>query len=211
MTNRRYVLTFISLVLLPLTLFHFQNCAPPNSSARASSDGSKVGLIDNLNKASIQFVTADSQVQDDAKTVEIFGLCSRDHDNAVLKWTVFDEYGSQKILAQGISQCDHGQFGVEIDELDQYVCGVSHMLVVEGDWGGSTFSNFTRRCQPLISTDATPDQNMPLGTTCSIEYSAAGESGPTCQRLCYRANQVVFSQPLDVSSCSTLAASLAGQ
>jgi hypothetical protein len=126
MTKRRYVLTFISLVLLPLTLFQFQNCAPPNSSAGASGDGSKVGLVDNLNKSSLQFVAADSQVQDDAESVDISGLCSRDHDNAVLKWTVFDENGSQKILAQGMSKCDHGQFGVEIGELDQYVCGVSH-------------------------------------------------------------------------------------
>ncbi|MGZ3723377.1 MAG: hypothetical protein ACXVA9_10630, partial [Bdellovibrionales bacterium] len=210
MSKRRYVLTFISLVLLPLMLFHFQNCAPPSASQTGNTGGSVVGIVDNLNKSQIQFVTTDAQIQDEAPSADISGLCARDRDGAGLKWAVYDEQNNRTPLAIGVSHCDHGQFAVTLESMDQYVCGVSHMLVVEGDWGASTMSRFSRRCQPLISVQETAPDAMPLGTTCSLEYSPASAADQPCQRVCYRSNQVVFSQPLDVTQCSSLAASLAG-
>jgi hypothetical protein len=213
MSKRRYVLTFITLFLLPLMLFHFQNCAPATPSQAGMSDGgdSHVGLVDNLNKSQIQFVTDDAQIQDEAVQADISGLCARDRDGAGLKWKVWDQNSSQQVIAQGLSHCDHGRFSVNLEQLDQYVCGVDHLLVVESDWGASTFAHFNRRCQPLISVSEKVPENMPYGTSCSLEYSPASAAEQPCLRVCYRDNQVVMSQSLDVTQCSSLAASLAGR
>lgn len=194
-------------------LSQFQNCAPPaaQQTAGSASPGTVVGIVDNLNKSTIQFVSPEAQIQDEAMSADISGLCARDRDGAGLKWAVYDEQNMRRPLAIGSSSCNHGQFSVNLAQLDQYVCGVNHMLVVEGDWGASTMAHFSRRCQPLISVEEAAPEAMPYGTTCSLEYSPASAADQPCLRVCYRSNQVVFSQPLDVTQCSSLAASLAGQ
>lgn len=209
MNSRRHKLTFISLFLLPVLLFHFQNCAPAGQTSASGSSGAR--LIEDLNKSQIQFISSDAEIQDDAAAADISGLCNRDHNGAELHWKVSAGASATERMASGTVSCDHGQFAVTLDQLDQYVCGVSHLLVVEGDWGASTFSHFSRRCQPLANMPIAVPGGSPFGTTCSLEYSPASAADQPCLQVCYRDNQVVYSQSLGIDQCSSLAAGLAGR
>jgi len=207
MSSRHRVLTFISLVILPLILFQFQNCAPAGAGATAPG---QVGLVDNI-KTQIQFVNNNAQIQDEAASVDIDGFCSSDHEGATLTWSVWDPQNSKQPILQGTTACAHGRFDVSLTQLDQYVCGLEHILVVQGDWGASSESQFVRRCQPLASQPQDPPAGSPYGTSCDIEYSPVGDADQQCASVCYRSNQVVLVQSLDVSQCSSLAAGLAGR
>jgi len=167
--------------------------------------------VDNQNKSQIQFITPDSQIQDEAASVEISGLCPSDHDGASMSWAVWDQQNSEQPLVSGSTICNHGQFAVDLKQLDQYVCGQNHILVVQSDWGATTESQFSRRCQPAASQPETPPTGSPQGTTCELEYSPATAAAQPCSRVCYRDSQMVFSQSLDPNECSSLAAGLAGQ
>jgi hypothetical protein len=211
MNKRRYVLTFISLILLPLMLFHFQNCAPATGASASSGNGGHVSLVDNANQSQIQFIFPNAEIQDEAPSADISGLCDSSHNGATLKWALWDEQTATQALANGATTCNGGQFGVTLEQLDQFVCGVSHLLVVQGDWGAMTQTQITRRCQPLASQPIPPPEGSPMGTTCDLEYSPASAAEQPCVQVCYRSNQVVYSQALDVSQCSSLAAGLASR
>lgn len=209
MSSRRHVLTFITFFALPVLLFHFQNCAPAGKITPAANAGS-VRIVDDFNKAQIQFVTPESEIQDDALAVGISGMCNRDHNGSQLNWSVRAGADVGVAIAKGKASCGSGQFTVALEELDQYPCGVDHLLVVESDWGASTSTRFSRHCQPLASLEVAAPEGSPYGTSCALEYSPASEAENRCVQICYRSNQVVYSRTLDVSQCSPLAASLAG-
>lgn len=209
MKTRRHVLILINIFVLPLLLFHFQNCAPVSSASNTTSDTSGVRLVEDLNKAQIQFVAPQVEVQDDAPQTGVDGLCNRDHDGALLHWSISAD--AQAPMLSGQSSCGRGQFSVNVDQLDQLTCGVSYLLVVEGDWGASTFTRVMRRCQPLASEAMAAPQDSPVGTSCSLEYHPASEAQNPCVQVCYRDSKVVMTQALDVGQCSSLARGLAAQ
>src|SRR3954467_10307434 len=103
MKYRRNVLTLIIFFALPVLLFHFQNCAPSSSTSAMSSTGSggHARLIEDLNKAQIQFVSESAEIQDEALAVDIAGLCNRDHNGAGLRWSVWAGQNTSRPLAQG--------------------------------------------------------------------------------------------------------------
>lgn len=210
MNSRRYVLTLISLGIIPLLLFHFQNCAPAGKIEVTSVDAGHVQLIDNFDKSQIQFVSPESEIQDEAPSVDISGMCTREHNGAKLRWSVSAGEAGGRPVVSGETSCSSGQFAVELEQLEQYPCGVDHLLVVESDWGASTSTRFSRHCQPLASRTIAAPAGSPVGTTCTLEYSPASAAEQRCVQICYRSSQVVYSQTLDVNQCSSLAAGLAG-
>ncbi len=208
--NKRYVLTITSLAMTSLLLFQFQNCAPAGSVTASTGVGS-VGdarLIEDFNKAEIQFVSDEVQVHDEAAATGIDGLCNRSHNNAKLRWAIMGDEEGMKPLVTGQSKCERGQFNVELSDLPNIVCGVNHLLVVEGEWGASTFTHVMRRCQPLAAESVAAPQDSPAGTVCSIEYQAATRD--SCTQVCYRDDKVVLTQPVGAEHCSGIAAKLAG-
>lgn len=192
-------------------LTQFQNCAPATNSQQASSSvGGEERIVDEWNKAEIQFVSPDVQVHDEAVAAGIDGLCNREHNGASLRWAIWAGDRSSAPVMAGASSCNMGQFQITVEQLPDMVCGVKHLLVVEGDWGGSTFTHVSRRCQPLAAESVAPPENSPMGTVCSLEYTPATEEAAPCTQVCYREDKLVSSQPVEKAQCSGIAAKLAG-
>lgn len=189
-------------------LFHFQNCAPakPMSVSEKSSPGAR--LVDEYNKAEIQFVANEVQLREDVSSGEVTGLCSRAHNGATLRWALWATSG--EIVARGESRCGAGGFAIRLQNLQPLICGVGYKLAIEGDWGGSASTTFAQRCQPLASENLPVSAGMPYGTECQIEYVPSGESQSPCKQVCYRGNILVSEAPVDAGVCSNLAARLAG-
>ena len=144
---RRHVLTLASLLLCTLVLFHFQNCAPSGKIA-AADNGGGVRIIDDMGKAQLQFVSPEIGIQGEASQTQIDGLCNRNHNGARLRWAIWVDENSPQPLMTGESFCHNGQFDFDLQEMEQMICGVKHVIVAAGDWGDSTMAQLTRRCPP---------------------------------------------------------------
>ncbi|MGE4133009.1 MAG: hypothetical protein AB7F86_15315 [Bdellovibrionales bacterium] len=188
-----------------IVLVQFQNCAPAIQS-NPNSVQPEVRIVDDWNKAEIQFASTDLQIQDELESVEVSGLCTRSHNGAALRWSMFmEKEGFDPILA-GQGSCESGQFRLEIGDLEHMVCGVTHRLVVEGDWGGAAYSRILKRCQPLATEIKS---EMADGTQCLIEYSPSGNIQSSCTQVCYRQGKVVYDSAVDPASCTSLMQKLA--
>lgn len=179
-------------------------------SAGTGTTGGDARVIEDFNKAEIQFISDDVQVHDEAAQTDVDGLCNRSRNNAGLKWAIYASDKDTKPLVIGESKCERGQFDVKLEGLPDMVCGVKHLLVVEGDWGASTFTHLSRRCQPLAAEIVAAPQDSPVGTTCSLEYQASTEDGSNCSQVCYRGDKVVMNFPVPAQQCSGIMAKLAG-
>ncbi len=209
MLNRRYVLTFSFAALPFVVLLSFQNCAPAPGQVTAQAASDEVRIIDEWNKAQLQFATDDVQVQDDAAVAKPSGLCSREFNGRSLRWALWADHDSSQPLLYGESACQSGQFSLPLTGLENMVCGVPHRLVVEGSWGAVATARLTKRCQPLVSEPAFPPAQSPPGTQCSIEFVPAEGVNSSCVQVCYRDHIVTFHAVLEKSSCSVLAQKLA--
>lgn len=210
MVVRRNALIVFSLTLGAILLTQFQNCAPAKMAGTdsASSVSGEARTIEDWNKAELEFYQANVQIHDEADVAGIDGLCNRSHNGASLKWSIWAGQKSNTPLFSGTSQCQSGKFSVNVEDLAEMVCGDSHLLVVEADWGVSTFTHVTRRCQPLASEQLDIPSGSPIGTECSLEYQpSADEEGP-CVQICYRDNKVVANRVLPIQQCSALVAKL---
>lgn len=210
MVRKRHVYILTSLAITSLILTQFQNCAPPSSSGTTAASGGEERIVDDWNKTEIQFASPEVQVHDEAVVAGIDGMCTRQHNGASLRWAVWTGDRSGAPIMGGASSCKSGRFEVKVEQLPDMVCGVKHLLVVEGDWGGSTFTHIVRRCQPLATESVAAPESSPAGTVCSLEYSPASEAGANCMQVCYRDDKMVLSQPVEKSQCSGIAAKLAG-
>lgn len=178
-------------------------------STQSTTADSEVRIVDDWNKVEIQFATPAIQVHDEADSAGVGGLCNRSHNGAQLRWALWADEKSHLPLLQGMGQCSGGQFSVQIDQLDNVVCGVPHRLVVEGDWGGIAATQFEKRCQPLASEEVAAPDSSPAGTDCSLEYVPAGGAANSCNKVCYRENKVVLNVTVDPQRCSGLIQKLA--
>jgi hypothetical protein len=138
-------------------------------------------------------------------------LCNRARNGAKLSWAVWDGANSSKPLVWGESSCRAGQFSFKLEGLQDFVCGIPNMLVVEGDWGGVSQVKFKRRCQPLVSETLPSNIDDPYGTVCSLEYSREPGVEAPCTRVCFRDDKVISKDAVEAAQCSSLAASLTGQ
>jgi hypothetical protein len=203
---RRYVLSSIVFIFLPILLMGFQNCAPSGINSSTAADGT-VHLVDGTNKQ-LQFVTAEVQVQDEAAAVTVDGFCNSTNDGAGLQWSLTSDSGT--ILLSGTSACRSGEFVLNLQGLDNVVCGVAQTLVVQTSSGATGSSNFTRRCQPVASVPVPTPVDSPVGTQCELDYTPGDGADAQCVQVCYRASILVSLQDLDVSQCSSVKASMAG-
>lgn len=211
MVVRRHVHLILFIGAMSLVLSQFQNCAPAGMQSPSTSPASNVKIVDEYGKAEIEFISSEIQVHDEASIASVDGLCNREHSGAQLRWAVYAGSLGTRPLDAGLSQCRMGGFRVDLSALEKLDCGVNHLLVVEGDWGGSTFANFSKRCQPLVSEPvATPDSS-PMGTQCSLEYSPATAISGSCVEVCYRDSKVVRAQPVEGNRCQPMAEKLAGR
>lgn len=206
MSRSRSIVLFLSLFGIPTLLLGFQNCAP-NNKALSVNDSTNVGIVDDFQK-SLQFVSPEIGVQSEVASTDLSGFCARSHGEAELSWSIWSSQKSEHPILSGKANCKSGLFSIQVDHMDKIPCGVGHVVMVQGDWGGSTYANVVRRCVPLASESVAPPQGSPYGTECSMEFTAGEESG--CSRVCYRDNKVVFNQRLDVNQCSGLLSKVAG-
>lgn len=208
MYTRRNVFTVLWIIGLPVLLSGYQNCAPSGGAGVNAGSGSEVGIVDEFNKASIQFVTPEIDVQSEVFATDLSGFCSRQHTDAQLKWAIWSPQKSEHPVLSGLGNCQGGEFVLKVDQLDQIPCGVQHTVLVEGDWGGSTYARVSRRCLPLASRDVAAPAGSPHGTQCALEYASG--AAQDCRRICYRDSKVIFNQALESSQCSDMTADLAG-
>jgi hypothetical protein len=211
MVNQRNVSILASIAIVTLLLTQFQNCAPANVSESSNAQSGEVRVIEDWNKAEIQFHSSEIQVHDEAESTGVGGLCNRRHNGAKLRWAIWAGQKTNAPLLSGLSACAGGAFNVGIEELPNLVCGVKHLLVAEGEWGSSTFTHVLRRCQPLAAEFVDAPIEAPTGTQCSLEYQpAASEEANPCTQVCYRDNKVVLNRAVPAAQCSSIAAKLAG-
>lgn len=203
MIARRHVSIVMITGALALALSQFQNCAPTNLQAQPSVD-SNVKIIDEYNKAEISFISEDTQIHDEAVVATVDGLCARTHNGAGLSWAVYASSLGGKPLATGQSLCQMGGFRVQLAALENLDCGEHHLLVVEGDWGGSAVSRVSKRCQPLASEPIPAPASSPMGTQCSLEYRAAAGSADACMEVCYRDSKVVLAKSVEANQCQPI-------
>ena len=211
MVSQRNVSIFTSVAIVTLLLTQFQNCAPATVSEGSNAQSGEVRVIEDWNKAEIQFYSNEVQVHDEAEATGVGGLCNRNHNGAQVRWAIWAGQKTNAPLLSGLSTCAGGSFNVGLDQLPNLVCGVKHLLVAEGDWGASTFTHVLRRCQPLAAEFVAAPSEAPTGTQCSLEYQlAASEEVDPCTQVCYRDNKVVLSRAVPAAQCSSIAAKLAG-
>jgi len=207
MRNRNVSILSVT-VLVAAVLFNFQNCAPaPTVATQGNPFDPEVRIIDDWNKAEIQFVQESVQVHDEADAAGVSGLCSRVHNGERIRWALWGDDGNRPVLGGEIA-CRSGQFAVEIENLDNVVCGIPYRLVVEGDWGAMASAQFEKRCQPLASEHVEAPAASPAGTDCSLEYVPA-QSANSCAQVCYREAKVVLNVTVDPARCSGLIQKLA--
>lgn len=133
--------------ILATILFNFQNCAPAIAPTADLADG-EVRIVDDWSKAEIQFATEEVRIEEEEASAIVSGLCNRKYNNAQLRWALYaDESG--RAVKVGSAECRSGQFAFDVSNLDNLDCGISHRLVVEGDWGGMAFTQFEKVCQSL--------------------------------------------------------------
>lgn len=210
MVLRRNVLTLASLLIVALVLFHFQNCAPAGKIQGSESSGG-VRIVDDFNKAQLQFVSSDVEVLETAAQVDIMGLCTRDHNGARLRWAIWTTDVNAFPLLTGESFCHAGQFSFAVPDLEKMDCGVKNAIVVAGDWGGSSLAHISRRCPSRARQELAAAEGAPFGTSCALEYNPQSQTLPVCAQVCYRAGIVVSSYAEEAGRCTSLAESLAGQ
>lgn len=209
--SRRQLLSVFSAVLLGLCLVQFQNCAPAASNSATTSNTGDVNLVDDLNKAEIQFGDNSVEVQDSVDEVVVSGLCNRNRNGSKLRWAIWDGADQNHPLIQGESECHNGQFAFKLNGLEDFVCGIPNMLVLEGEWGAAIQTKFKRRCQPLASEMLPTNADEPYGTQCVLEYSRESEIESPCLKVCYRQDKVISKDEMPNAQCAGLAASLTGQ
>jgi hypothetical protein len=201
-SNSKHIVLFLSLFGIPTLLLGFQNCAPTKSVSGNSVSGGTVGIADDFNKTALQFVTPEIDVQSDVDATSLSGFCERAHDNSQLSWAIWSDQRSASPVLSGQASCRSGQFSLQVDQMDQLPCGTDHIVMVQGDWGGSTYAHVIRRCVPLASEAMAPPSDSPYGTECALEYNSGQNF--SCNRVCYRDNKVVLNQALDLNQCSSL-------
>jgi hypothetical protein len=209
MLNRNVSILSFAL-LAAFVLIGFQNCGSTSSemSSKSNSDPEQ-RIVDDWAKADLQFASSKVQVHDEAQSTGVSGLCNRQHNGARLRWALWaDDHGTVPLF-EGDGLCKSGQFSVEIDQLDNMVCGIAHRLVVEGDWGGTAAAQFEKRCQPLASEHVEAPESSPMGTDCSLEYVPAAGPSNSCLKVCYRDDKVVLNVTVDPVRCSNLVQKLA--
>lgn len=208
MVARRHASILGISALTFVVLFNFQNCAPAPSGVADAGAGSDARLIEDHAKLELQFAQPDVQLRDEAAQADVSGLCSRARNGARLHWKLWQSSGA--VLAEGDANCAAGGFHVLMGSVEPMVCGVPYQLVIEGDWGGSAYTNFTRRCQPLAREIMNADAAQPGGTLCEVEYVPNADNGSPCNVVCYRGDLLVSSSPTEAGRCSGIAAHLAG-
>lgn len=135
----------ISFILATL-LLNFQNCAPAVAPDQVSAND-EVRIVDDWAKAEIQFATTGVIVDEEENSAIVSGLCNRRFNHAQLRWAVWRNDGSRMMMI-GDSECRSGQFAFDVSNLATLECGV-HRLVVEGDWGGSAYTQLEKVCHSL--------------------------------------------------------------
>jgi hypothetical protein len=208
MLSHRNVSILSIAILASVLLLYFQNCAPAKPLETANSTDPKARLIDDFNKTEIQFAGPEVQISDESVNADIPGLCNRSHNGAVLKWSLWS--GSGDVVAQGTSGCSAGGFDIKLSPVDQISCGVTFQLVIEGEWGGSAFTSFIRRCQPVARQVLPADSGVPPGTVCELDYLPAASEGVSCTQACFRGGLLVSQTSVASEKCSGMAAELAG-
>lgn len=209
--NRNVVIVTISAAIF-LILTQFQNCAPPQS-MQSDTDGvarGEVRIVEDWAKAELRFVAPEVELHDEVVSTDLQGFCHRGQNGSSVNWKIWAGQKVNDPLLTGQSTCVSGQFAVKLEDLENMVCGVPHILVAEGSWGASAYSQVIKRCQPLMTETVSAPLQSPYGTKCSLEYSPGHDDFAACSKVCYRDQKMVFSQVVELAQCSTLAAKLAG-
>ncbi len=207
MKSQKNVYTLSSILLIAALLTQFQNCGSTSAGSSAQSHTSDTTqLIDEYSKSELQFVLDEVEVIDGVQSTTIDGFCSRARTGLMIQWRLFEEsHMNSPVAREGELKCKSGQFSAPLEGVDALTCGEAHLILVEGEWGVSSFARVTVRCEPplrkWLNTDS---ENLPYGTSCALE-SRPSSSGPeVCQKICVRADKVVYKENLEASSCSEL-------
>lgn len=119
MRVRHLARVFSIVCLLSLLLLKFQNCAPvhPVEAYSQPNDGgdSEVRIIDRWGNNKVEFLSPSYLVEDSVQVVNVQGLCVGVPRGHRLIWQLSDVV--RGVLEVGMTECDMGQFQVQVKGL----------------------------------------------------------------------------------------------
>lgn len=190
-----------SLAAIGLLMFQFQNCSQANGGRMTSSDGPQpiiqpapipdVRISDDWRDTPIVFASAVVEVAEYLDQNAFYGLCLRQSEVKPLSWTLKEE---GQVVHQGTSSCIHGNFELQIGDLQNLSCGISHRLTVmdAGD-GASASMTLVRRCPAISSQEES--------SGCKRERVVTDVGSPACEYVCYDHGIVVQKEALALDLC----------
>ncbi len=108
---------------LSLVLLQYQNCgsqAPQDSSSTIVQDPD-LGVINQVNTGSIQFLQTKTEIDASAQDIVAYGVCSVEQQGALLSWKLVDE--NEQVVSKGRSTCDRGTFEIISSDISSLDCG----------------------------------------------------------------------------------------
>ncbi len=182
------------LFLCGILLLQFQNCAQVSNLAAEvplSSVQPDARISDDWRSDPIVFPSAAVEVAEHLEITHFYGLCLRQAQTTPLRWQLKEE--GQIILA-GDSSCFHGNFQVDLNDLQNLSCGTTHTLSIEDVTTGATASmTLTRRC-PASHIQEENDG-------CIRERVLQQNGSPSCESVCYDQGIVAKKTPLPLDQC----------
>ena len=188
--------TFLFLGIL--LLLQFQNCSPVNGQLSADNGVALLPdarISDDWRTNPLMFSYKNLEVAEELSLNNFYGLCLRQTTDQPLTWTLKED--GQEVL-QGSSTCSHGNFQIQIDDLQSLPCGIPHQLTVrDAALVASGSMTVTRRCPAIQRVEET--------NGCARERVLNPQGHAACEYVCYDHGVVVQKEPLSLDLCPAVA------
>ena len=145
----------VVLIIGGLLIVQFQNCSQVNGSMTADSPLHGVGpgnrISDDWRSEPLVFAYTNVEVAEHLDETRFYGLCLRQVQTMPLTWKLSED---GQAVTTGNSSCVHGNFQIELTDLQNLPCGSVHRLTVDDAALGATASMLlTRRCPAVHSQE----------------------------------------------------------
>lgn len=148
-------------------------------------------ISDDWRSEPLVFSSKNIETAEDLNATSFYGLCLRQAQTMPLTWKL-EEDG--QLVTEGSASCAHGNFQVDLTDLENLSCGVTHTLSVRDTALGATARmTLTRRC-PAI-------QSAVESNGCLRERVLGAGDTPSCEYVCYDHGLVVQKELLSLDLC----------
>lgn len=185
----------VVLIVGGLLIVQFQNCSQVNGHMTAEEPliavqpGARIS--DDWRSDPLVFAYPKVEVAEHLEGTNFYGLCLRQSQSMPLTWKL-EEDG--QVVLQGSTSCLHGNFQIELNDLQGLPCGNVHRLMIEdAALGVSANMMLSRRCPAVHSQEES--------NGCVRERVLTENGSPACEYVCYDHGIVVQKESLALDLC----------